>query len=209
MKFGVFGLVAAGLGIASVFVPGGPVGIFVAFIAIIAGLIGSRRKERLSLAGTGLAGIVLIFLNLQAMGIIPTPVKNGDLMRDYSLAIRSSAKIFRAIKKEATAVPEKRKAARKEVLPAIEETLASARKLDATRFDPFIPGFSEHFQNEFIRGLKFLHSGYTHADKDLKVVGARLLDKWGQWSHDHRKELVSLWHRWRPRPSLFRTIVKD
>jgi hypothetical protein len=210
VKFGFFGIGAAGLGTVSIFMPGGPAGILTAFIAIIAGLIGSRRKERLSLAGVGIAGIVLIFLNFQAIGIIPSPVKNGDLMRHYSTAIRSSARIYEAIKKETT-VPslQEKKKARLEILDAIGQSLTAARKLEAARFDPFIPGFSKHFQGEFVRGLECLKSGYTNVDSEEKVKGAALLDQWGKWSRQNQEKLTKLWHLWHPRPSFFRTILRD
>ena len=206
-RFGIFGIVALVLGIASVFAAG-PAGIGVAFVAVIAGIVGNRRKERFSLAGVIIAGIVLIFLNLQGMGIIPIPAKNADLMRHYSDAIRSSTEIFKAAKEgHSAATAEKKELAKEKILKAIEKSLHAAQKVEAKRFDPYIPDFSKHFQNEFVQGLNLLQSGYTNGDKLKKIKGAALMDKWGRWNHDHREELVNLWHRWRPQPSLFRTIV--
>ncbi len=207
-KFGVFGIFALALGIASIFTEG-MVGIFVAFVAVIAGIVGSRKRERFSLAGVIIAAVVLIFLNLQAMGVIPTPIRNADLMRGYTETIRASAKVFKAVKAEATAKTQgKKDTAREDLLQAIDKSLTAARKLDAKRFDPFIPGFSRHFRDEFIAGMTHLKTGYSQNSKVERAKGAVLLDKWGLWSRDNRDKLVKLWHKWHPQPSLFRTLVK-
>ena len=209
MKFGAFGILSAGIGITSVFLTG-ILGIFVAVLAVAAGIFGSRNGERFSLFGIIIAGIVLIFLNLQSMGLIPSSVKNADLMRAYTNAIHGSVKVFKAVKKESTATTRGEKLkARKKILQSIDESLEAARKLEATRFDPFIPGFSQHFRDEFIEGMARLKIGYSQADKVEKIKGAALLDKWGRWSRENRVKLVELWHQWHPRQSLFKTLTGE
>ena len=209
MKFGIFGVLSAGIGITSVFLTG-LLGIFVAVVAVAAGIFGNRKRERFSLFGIIIAGIVLIFLNLQSMGLIPSSVKNADLMRAYTNAIHGSVKVFKAVKEVTTATTQGEKLkTRKKLLQAIDESLEAAKKFEATRFDPFIPGFSRHFRDEFIEGMTRLKIGYTQSDKVEKIKGAALLDKWGRWSRENRDKLVELWHKWHPRQSLFKTLTGE
>ena len=208
MHFGILGIFSLILAITAIFLSGYP-GIIIAFVAVIAGIVGSRRWERLSLAGVIIGGIVLIFLNLQGMGIIPTPVKNAELMRNYSDAIRSSQEVFKGVKKAASATSQdKKEKIRKEILAAIDKSLTEARKVQATRFDPYIPGFSDHFRDELVNGLQHLKVGFLSANPVEKKKGALLLDNWARWSRKNRPLLVKLWHEWHPQPSLFRTIFR-
>ncbi len=94
MGFGIFSILSTVVGIASVFLSG-MLGIFAAVAAVVAGIFGKRRKERFSLFGAIIAGIVLIFLNFQSMGLIPSSVKNAELMRAYTNAIHASVKGLR------------------------------------------------------------------------------------------------------------------
>ncbi len=194
------------LGIASVFL-GSTLGILTAFIAVILGFLGYRKNERLSLTGILIAGIVIIFLNLQGMGVIPTPKKNVTLMKTYTEAIRSSVKVFNGLKKETKVTTQKEKEkVKKDIIAALTQGLEAARKVEAERFDPFIANFSQHFHLEFMKGMALLREGYIHTQKDKRIKGAVLLDKWARWSQAHRKEMIDLWHAWQPQPSLYQTI---
>ena len=208
MHFGILGIFSLILAITAIFLSGYP-GIIIAFVAVIAGIVGSRRWERLSVTGLVISGFVLIFLNVQGMGLIPVPAKNTALIRYYTNAIRSSQEVFKGVKKAAFATAQdKKEKIRKEILAAIDKGLTEARKVQATRFEPYIAGFSDHFRDEFVNGLQHLKVGFLSANPVEEKKGALLLDNWARWSRKNRPLLVKLWHEWHPQPSLFRTIFR-
>ena len=207
-KFGVIGILSVTFGVLSIFLPGLS-GITVAFLAVVLGFLGNRRREKLSMAGMIIAGIVIIYLNFQNMGILPSTAYLPPAAKHYAKAIQASQKVFEGIKQESSAVNQKKKKdAEEKILKVVESGLREAEKVDVMVFEPYLPGFSRHFRNEFIEGLKSLKNGYEKSLKKEKLKGAILLDKWGSWSRQNRESFIELWRKWRSHPSLFRAIIK-
>jgi len=206
-KFGPLGTGALALGIISVFIPGF-YGMAVAFGAAVLGYLGFRKRERLSKQGIILAGIVLIFLNLQGMGIIPPRTRDNGALDQYARAIRSSWKVFHAVK-ALNAIPpgKERNEKTKRLLDAIDETITEARKVQVDTLDAHMPGFAKHFRDNFIEGLRHLKAGYAKPDQAEQTKGGLLLDKWGKWSRKNRQAFKKLWKQGHESPSLFRTMT--
>lgn len=179
-------------------------GTVAAFIAAALGFFGSRKKEKLSQAGMIIGGIVLIFINLLNMGILNLQTKNGRNMRHYVQATRLSNKAFATIKAGAS-LSEKKEASGK-VVDYLDRSLREAEKVETDVIERRILGFTGHFQNEFVEGMKHLRAGYASSKIGEKLKGAVLLDKWGKWTLKNKKVLSELW---REKPSLFQAIVRD
>ena len=198
------GILSIAIAIVSLFLPNLK-GMAAAFIAVGLGFFGTRKKEKLAQAGMIIGGIVLIFINLLNMGILNLQTKNGRNLRHYVQAIRLSNKVFTALKTGASPVKETEKTT-EEVIEYLDKGLREAEKVQTDIIERRIPGFTGHFQNEFIEGMKHLREGYASSKIGEKLKGAILLDKWGKWNLKNKKVLSELW---REKPSLFRAIVGD
>jgi len=198
------GILSIVVAILSLFLPDLP-GMAVAFIAVGLGFFGARKNEKLARAGMIIGGIVLIFINLLNMGILNLQTKNSRNMRHYVQATRLSNKAFATMKAGASPVKETEKTAEK-VIEYLDKGLREAEKVQTDIIDRRIPGFTGHFQNEFVEGMKHFREGYASSKIGEKLKGAVLLDKWGKWNLKNKKVLSELW---REKPSLFRAVVRD
>jgi len=204
MEFGVLGTLSIIIAIVSLFLPDLK-GMAAAFIAVGLGFFGTRKKEKLARAGMIIGGIVLIFINLQNMKILNFQTKNSRNIQHYVQAARLSNKAFAALKASASPAGKTEKNTQK-IIDYLDKSLREAAKVEPSLIDTHIPGFTGHFQNEFIEGMKHLREGYASSKVGEKLKGAILLDKWGKWNLKNRKVLSGLW---REKPSLFRAVVRD
>ena len=197
------GILSIVVAILSLFLPDLP-GMAVAFIAVGLGFFGARKNEKLARAGMIIGGIVLIFINLLNMGILNLQTKNSRNIQHYVQATRLSNKAFATMKTGASS--SKKKETSGKVVDYLDRSLREAEKVETDVIDHRIPGFTGHFQNEFVEGMKHLREGYASSKIGEKLKGAVLLDKWGKWNLKNKKVLSELW---REKPSLFRAVVRD
>ena len=204
MEFGVLGALSIVIAIVSLFLPDLK-GMAAAFIAVGLGFFGTRKKEKLAQAGMIIGGIVLIFINLQNMKILNFQTKNGRNIQHYVQATRLSNKAFAALKAGASPTGKTAKTTQK-IIDYLGKSLREAESVETKIIEPHIPGFTGHFQNEFIEGVKHLREGYASSNVGEKLKGAVLLDKWGKWNLKNKKALSRLWNE---QPSLFRAVVRN
>jgi len=203
-KIGTLGVVSLALAIASVFVSGVP-GIFVAVFAVLAGFLGNRRKERFSTAGMIIGGLVLIFLNFQNMGLLPAS-KNSRNVAHFTRSLQYSDKVFHLHKQmRSAATSEEMLKIRQEILDTLNKGIQEARAVDVVLFERRIPGFTQHYQGEFIKGMEYLKDGYASSDKLVKLKGTALLLKWAKWLKGQKKAFRK--QQQSEKPSLFEAVT--
>lgn len=59
----------------------------------------------------------------------------------------------------------------------LEKALIEAEKVDCDVIESHVTGFSWHYQNEYIKGLRLTISGYRNESLDF-ISGQQLMDDW-------------------------------
>ncbi len=179
-KWGLFTIIAAGLGIASIFITGN-LAMVAAFLAVMAGFYGlKKQREGFAIYGMFIGAIVLLIINLFNMGILPSGVKQ-DVDHLVS-SVEGSITVFNTMKESGSEN-------REQMLDNIRYTLKEARRVNAERIDKGLPGFANHFQDEFMAGLEALEQGYENDEIGDLLNGGMLLDQWGVWYNQQHEEL--------------------
>lgn len=70
--------------------------------------------------------------------------------------------------------------------------LNHAEKVDTNILDQKFAGWGDHFEKEFIAGLRFVINGNDKVDATTSLKGQALLDSWGDWFNQHVKEIKKL-----------------
>lgn len=63
----------------------------------------------------------------------------------------------------------------------LEKALIEAEKVDVELIESEVSGFSWHYQNEYIKGLRLTISGYRNESQDF-ITGQQLMDDWLDFS---------------------------
>jgi hypothetical protein len=179
-KMGPFAIIGLILSITSIFV-NGFLAIALAFLAVFAGFYAlKKRNERFSTPGMYIGGIVLIIINLYNIGIIPSKIKQDITYLVHS--VEGSIEVFNTLKEHGSTN-------REQLIQNIQNALRDAGHVNIERIDKDLPGFADHYRDEFIAGLKSLAAGYESDNMGATLKGGMLLDKWSAWYNQQHDEL--------------------
>ncbi len=164
------------------------VGIIAVFISIFA----SRRGEKLSTFGMILGSIAVIFVNLQFIGIVKHNPKVNKDMKHIFKSIIISNQAYEILKN--SAVHHKRIGEEdiNKMVSLWEKAIKEAEKVDVDNMNKYIPEFSKHYKEEFIKGLNLLVDGFKNSNNVKKLQGAFLLDRWGIWNNKNRDIYIKI-----------------
>ena len=168
----------------------GLLAIAVALLAVLLAFFASRRRERFYTVGMLLGGVVMIFVNLQNIGILKSPAKTEVEIVYSSLRLSNQAYTMLS--------DEKRKA----VVEILDQALNQARKVDTELLDQRLPGFATHFSLEYIEGFTLFKEGVAHSNIGKKLKGALLIDAWARWNLKN-KELMERTRQCQPSLAAF------
>ncbi len=197
-RFGLLGTGSLAAGGLSWFA-GGLLASGIGILAVVAGFLGAKRKQRFSHLGLYLGSLAALFVCLQDMGIVRRP---EALESDRALLVSSIEASIEAheILKGSPLDEE----ARTRLTAVLERGLAEARKVDADRIDRKIPGFADRYRAGFIQGAELLLQGIREGSSAASLRGAIHLEHWGRWYRDHRDALSGLPD---PKPSIAACIA--
>ena len=187
MRENLLSIGAAITGILSLFL-GDLLAIAVALIATLLAFFAARRQEKLYTVGIVLGGTVMIFINLQYMGIIKGSAQT-EVEAVYS-SLRLSNQAYTMLGNDEN---------QEAIIKILNQALQRARKVDKELLDQLIPGFENHFALEYIEGFTQFQEGLTDSDIDKKLKGAILVDLWAVWNQENMKLLEKVR---RQKPSL-------
>jgi len=189
-KWGPFCVISACTGLASLYVAG-LYSSFLGLIAVVLGVFGTRRHERLCIIGILLGSLALISVNLQDLGIIKNVSKTQRDIEHVFSSIRISNRSFEILKnhKAHTKMSEDEI---DDIIRFLEKGIEDAQKTDVDNIDRQIPGFGKHYRDEFIEGLKLLKTGYENSNFGKQIQGAVLIEKWAKWNNQHRDKFKEI-----------------
>lgn len=180
MQSYLFSMGSAIVSIVSLFLSG-LTGIVAALAGVVLAFIASRKDERGYLVGMFIGAGVMIFLNLQTFGLFPSGPKL-EVLKVYE-SIRQTNAVYAMIS-DGT-----KKYNGKEIETAIHNGLSVAEQVEAAILEPMVPGFSDSFSGEYIKGFTIIAEGYGEGDSGKKIAGALLIDNWGRWNVANRENL--------------------
>ncbi len=163
-------------GIASLFLSG-MFALAVAFVAVMLAFFAGRRKEKFYTFGMLLGAVVLIFVNLQNIGIIKDDAKT-EIETVYN-SMRLSNQAYAMLGAGSL----------DDIGEVLDQALVKARKVDTELIDQLIPGFKSHFELEYIEGFTLFKDGVVTSDVGEKLKGAVLIDLWAIWSRENKDKL--------------------
>lgn len=67
------------------------------------------------------------------------------------------------------------------VIDLEKKAIAEARLVDISALNRIYPGWGDHFEKEFMKGLTLFVEGYETIDNRKSLEGQVLLDAWGRW----------------------------
>ncbi len=178
--WGPFGIISVLVGIAGWFF-GDIYSLILGIIAVVLGFVGTRRHQKLCLAGILFGCFALLFVNLLNLGIIPkSPSDKSHLINSINASIRA----YEALGNK----PFKDKD-REKLIGHLRDALQKARLVNIDKVDNQVPGFASHYEDEFITGMESLIEGYEKSDLSKKLKGGLLLDRWAKWNKENRANL--------------------
>lgn len=180
-QWGILGIFSLIFGVAAWFA-GGLIAIVIGLIAIAFGFFGIKRQQKLSQLGMIIATVPIIYINIMNLEAVPVP---SALESDRSYLIKSingSISVFNMLGKGAHTETEKDR-----FIEECRDTLDKAQKVDPMVIEKQVPGFSDHYKNEFMKGMEDLIQGYENSDIKMKIQGGLLLDKWALWQRKNRE----------------------
>lgn len=180
---GFLGIGSICLGASSMFF-GGLLSVFIGFAAVMAGFFGAKKHQIFSQAGMILGGLSLLFFNVVSMGIIQTPLSYATGKEHLANSIYASIDAFEILKNGELDDDEKEK-----LINSFKDCLIEAEMVSIEKIDSQVLGFSFHYKNEFITGIKLLIAGYRDSNMSKKFQGGILLDKWGKWNNENNQKL--------------------
>ncbi len=143
--------------------------ILCALISVILSIISLNKKIRLSLIVPIIGLIVIVFANLQFLGIITSFSKEN--MKQFTKSLNYSVNGYKLLKEN-----NKIKA-----IIFFENAFEEAKKVDINNIEKIVKGFKQHFCNEYMKGLEIFIKGLKENNKEIMLEGAKLLDKWSLW----------------------------
>jgi len=149
--------------------------IAVALLAILLAFFASRRREKFYTVGMFLGGVVMIFVNLQNMGIIKSAAQT-EMKTVYS-CLRLSNQAYTMLGNDEN---------QKAIIKVLNQALQRARKVDKELLDQRVPGFENHFSQEYIEGFTQFKEGIADSDIGKKLKGAVLIDLWAIWNQKNK-----------------------
>ena len=177
-KFGPYSIISAIAGITGLFFGGIHSSIF-GFIAVFTGAAGIRRHEKFYTIGVLLGSCALIFVNLQYLGIINNPdsikINKKHLINSISATILAHQNLKNNDKNK--------------VIECLNNALSEAEMVDIAGIEKQVSGFANHYNNEFIEGIKLLIEGQKNSSIKKSVEGGLLMDKWARWNKENRRKL--------------------
>ena len=176
MKENMFSIGSALAGITSLFL-NDMFAIVVAFLAVFFGFFAARCKEKFYTLGMLLGAVVMIFVNLQNIGILKSAAQT-EIEIIYN-SMRLSNRAYTMLSDEDMA----------EVTAVLEQALRRARKVDTELVDGLVPGFKNHFEGEYIEGFTLFKEGCSDSDIAKKLKGAVFIDLWAVWSGENKDKL--------------------
>ena len=180
---GSWGTISLISGIASCFFEG-LLSVFIGFLAVAVGFFGVKKHQIFSRTGMIIGSFSLIFFNLISLGIVPASSFPESDKAHLINSINASIKAFDILKTGKLDNHEKEK-----LINCLENGLREAEMVNIKKIDNQVPGFEEHFKNEFINGMKLFLDGYKNSDISKKLNGGFLMDKWGVWNKENNKSL--------------------
>ena len=196
-NWGPFGIVSILIGITSWFL-GGMLSLVIGMIAVALGFIGNKKHQRLSQTGMIFGAFSVLFVNIMNLGIIPIPPALESDKSHIINSINASIRAFEVLKDKKLEDHEREK-----LIGHCRDALKNARMVNVENVDKQVPGFADHYRNEFIGGMESLIDGYENSDLSKKFKGGLLLDKWAIWNKENRKNLGKVKE---PTPSLISFI---
>jgi hypothetical protein len=193
-NWGPLGIIAALTGIASWFL-GGFVSLILGMVAVGVGFLGNRMHQKLSQTGMIVGAFPVLFVNLMNLGIVPMPASLESDKSHLINSINASIRAFDVMKNKKLQDKEKEK-----FLNHCGNALQEARAVNIAEIERQVPGFKQHYEDEFIMGMESLIEGYENSDFSRKIKGGLLLDKWALWNRENNKRLGKIKE---PDPSLF------
>ncbi|MDO9464548.1 MAG: hypothetical protein Q7J67_04540 [bacterium] len=70
--------------------------------------------------------------------------------------------------------------------------LAHAEEVDIDFLNQKYDGWGDHFENEFLAGLRLVVEGNGKADATISLAGQKLIDSWGDWFNQNMNEIRKL-----------------
>ena len=180
-RFGLLSIMGAIVGVASLWF----VDLYCLLLGVVAvflSVFGLRRGERLNTLGMILGSIAIIFVNLQFIGIVKSNSKTNDDIEHLFKSIIISNQAYEILK---NLPPHKRLSDEDthKMITLWEKAMEEAEKVDVDNINRYIPEFSKHYKEEFIKGLHLLIDGYKNSNDGKKLQGAFLMDSWGIWNN--------------------------
>lgn len=189
-KWGSFSVISACTGMASLCVAG-LYSSLLGVIAVVPGVFGIRRREKLCIIGILLGSIALIFVNLQDLSIIKNVSKTQRDIGHVFSSIRISNRSFKILKdhKAHTKMSDEET---DDIVHFLGRALKEAQKTDIDNIDRQIPGFGRHYRDEFIEGFNLLKAGYENSNFGEQIQGAVLIEKWARWNNQNRDKFKEI-----------------
>jgi hypothetical protein len=194
MRENLFSLGSAIAGIASLFLSD-LFAIAIAFIAVFLAFFAARRKEKFYTLGMMVGAVVLIFVNLQNIGILKADMKTE--IEAVCNSLRLSNQVYALLGE---------KNRKEEMSTILDQALHKARKVDTELIDRLVPEFRTHFELEYIKGFSLFKEGVASSDLGKKLKGAVLADLWGKWYNENKDKLEKARQK---KPSLVAFIFSD
>ena len=108
-----------------------------------------------------------------------SPVLDSEVIEPYAKSIDYWNKAYESGNKYSSDVLSED--AIREWVMWLEKALIEAEKVDVELIESEVTGFSFHYQNEYIKGLRLTISGYKNGSQDF-ITGQQLMDDWLDFS---------------------------
>jgi len=79
-----------------------------------------------------------------------------------------------------------------ELMRHYRASLAHAEKVDTDFLNQKYEGWGDHFEKEFLAGLRLVVEGHDKADAIISLAGQKLMDSWGEWFNQNVKKIRKL-----------------
>ena len=189
-RFGLLSIMGAIVGAASLWFAD-LYSLLLGVVAVFLSSFASRRGERLNTLGMILGVIAIIFANLQFMDIVKSNSKVGEDIDHLFKSIMISNQAYEIFKNH----PRHKRLSDEDTYKLIslwEKAVEEADKVDTNNINSYIPGFSKHYKEQFIKGLQLLIYGFKNSDNSKKLMGAFLMDSWAIWNNKNRDIYIKL-----------------
>ena len=80
----------------------------------------------------------------------------------------------------------------KKIIDSYRLALSHAENVDTNLLNQKFSGWGDHFEEEFITGLRLVIDGHEKVDATTSLEGQALLDSWGDWFSEHVREIKKI-----------------